>query len=373
VPVVTSAKSSAKASAERASGGPWAWCREFESLEGLRAAMRLAEAPLISTSATGACRCVVALADLGGARIAGTRLGGSAFTAGVTSADELSATVVLEADGGSINSVPLAPGTLFVFAPGTLYRGWNSAGYRWLTVSITRADAEVLAREYRWRVPDLRGGGMLSSRGPPEGIRSIRALARVIDLWRPRARPEPLDPGVLRPYGALWGTVLARAWARGVPQDAARRRVAGDAAVRRVIAYMEAHLTERLTSATLCRAARAPERTLEHLFRLRLGIPPTRYVAVLRLRAVRRALRLAAPGRDTTVAAIARAAGVRHLGRFSGAYLRMFGESPTDTLTATRAAVAVGEAAIDVLDEMAWDERTASRTPAAIHDPQRSR
>ncbi len=337
----------------RPPAAPWAWCRSFDSIESYRTAIRAVEAPLVSTSATGACTCVVALADLGGARIAGGRLGGSVFTAGFSSHEELSATVVLEATGGSLNSVPIRPRAIFVFPPGTHYRGWNAAGYRWLTVSMTREDAASLALEHRWRIPDLRGGAMLTSRCAADDMRSIRAMIREVDLWRPRPRPEPLDP-VAASRHARAGGASSRAWTCGSTHGASRRRVAGESLLRRAFAFMEAHLADPVSSADVCAAAGAPERTVEHVFRTRLGISPLRYLMVLRLRAARRALLRAESPAATTVAAVARGAGFRHMGRFAGAYRKMFGELPTETRPRPRAAdPGLGVGALDLLEEMA--------------------
>lgn len=334
---------------------PWAWCRSFRSIEGLRAAWKLPEAPLLSTSATGGCSCVVSLVDLGGVRIAATHLGGSTFTAGFSSADELTATVVLESAGGTIKGLALEPGGILVFPPGTLYRGWNAGGYRWLTITMTREDAARLAREHHGQPPDLRGGALLASRCSAEDMRSIRAMIREIGLWKPRPRPEALDPGPLTRHVAIWGRILARAWIRGATKSASPRRKAGDALLRRVLAFMEAHLADALSSADVCAAAGAPERTVEHAFRVRLGTSPLRYLTVLRLRAARRALRGQIGIAGTTVADIARSVGFRHMSRFSGAYRRMFGESPMETRPVLHTASARGvEGAVDLLEEMAW-------------------
>lgn len=350
---ITGALTTSNPATNRLPPPPWAWCRTFESIESYRAAIRLVEAPLVSTSATGACSCVVALADLGSARIAGGRLGGSVFTAGFSAPDELSATVVLEATGGSLNSIPIQPRGIYVFPPRTYYRGWNAAGYRWLTVSMTREDATSLASEHRWQIPDLRGGAMLTSRCTTEDMRAIRTMIREVDLWRPRSRPEPLDPASASRHARIWGSILARAWTRGNTHGASSRRVSGEALLRRAFAFLEAHLMEPVSSADVCRAARAPERTVEHVFRTRLGISPLRYLAVLRLRAARKALLHAERPGGRTVAEIARGVGFRHMGRFAGAYRKMFGELPTETRPRPRVADPGREvAALDLLEEM---------------------
>jgi transcriptional regulator GlxA family with amidase domain len=72
-------------------------------------------------------------------------------------------------------------------------------------------------------------------------------------------------------------------------------------------------------------------RTLQLCCSVFLGIGPTRYVMLRRLKQVRIALRGAGPD-STSVAEVARRHGFTQLGRFTGAYRSAFGESPSTTL-----------------------------------------
>ena len=74
------------------------------------------------------------------------------------------------------------------------------------------------------------------------------------------------------------------------------------------------------------------ERTLRKLFNEILGRPPSRHLRMLRLSEVRRAL-LAAHGQPVTVTEIATDFGFAELGRFSVEYRKVFGESPSETLS----------------------------------------
>ena len=84
---------------------------------------------------------------------------------------------------------------------------------------------------------------------------------------------------------------------------------------------------------------RAPiSTTLERAFRREFGMSPTEYIRVRRLAAANRRLKRA-EGADKQIARLAMDVGFNHLGRFSAAYRRQFGELPSDTLrTATAAA-----------------------------------
>ena len=101
--------------------------------------------------------------------------------------------------------------------------------------------------------------------------------------------------------------------------------------VRRAEAFMRACLGEPLMLHDICAAARASERTVEYAFHDVYGMGAKQYLRLLRLDRARRALRQAGPD-ETSVQAVARAAGFWHMGRFSIAYRDLFGESPSRTL-----------------------------------------
>lgn len=82
-------------------------------------------------------------------------------------------------------------------------------------------------------------------------------------------------------------------------------------------------------------AAGISQRQLERVFAKTLGISPIRYMQQQRLNAVHRALRAASRG-SATVTKVAQHWGFTELGRFAGEYTRLFGESPSATLAATR-------------------------------------
>jgi AraC-like DNA-binding protein len=81
----------------------------------------------------------------------------------------------------------------------------------------------------------------------------------------------------------------------------------------------------------LCAKIGVTERTLRSCCAEFLGISPTRYMLLRRLKQVRAALRDADTA-TANVAELARQFGFSQLGRFSGAYRAAFGESPSATL-----------------------------------------
>ena len=92
-----------------------------------------------------------------------------------------------------------------------------------------------------------------------------------------------------------------------------------------------ADLHTPLNIATLCRVLTVGERTLRNAFHRIHGLPPHRYLRMLKLSRARQELMLVR-GQSVTVTEIATDLGFVELGRFSVEYRRMFGESPSETL-----------------------------------------
>ncbi|MCK1410206.1 helix-turn-helix domain-containing protein [Bradyrhizobium sp. 76] len=93
-----------------------------------------------------------------------------------------------------------------------------------------------------------------------------------------------------------------------------------------------ADLDEPLHISALCHALAVSERTLRKAFHRIHSIPPCRHLRMLRLSQARRAL-LSADGKLVTVTEIATGFGFVELGRFSVEYRKVFGESPSQTLS----------------------------------------
>jgi AraC-like DNA-binding protein len=100
--------------------------------------------------------------------------------------------------------------------------------------------------------------------------------------------------------------------------------------VLRVEEFIEGHLGEAITLASLAEVAGISGSALEKAFRRHRGESPMKMLRRIRLERARESLR-SAPS-DATVTRIATAFGFTHLGRFSVEYRKRFGESPSDTL-----------------------------------------
>ncbi|WP_433061542.1 AraC family transcriptional regulator [Dactylosporangium sp. CS-033363] len=104
------------------------------------------------------------------------------------------------------------------------------------------------------------------------------------------------------------------------------------AAVRRAIAFMDAHADEPLTAATIATAAGIGVRGLQVAFRRHLDQTPLEYLRRIRLERVHRELQAAEPGEGATVKAIARRWGFANPGRFTAEYRNVYGHLPSRTL-----------------------------------------
>ncbi|MET8796395.1 helix-turn-helix domain-containing protein [Nocardia sp. NPDC004568] len=131
----------------------------------------------------------------------------------------------------------------------------------------------------------------------------------------------------------LAATVLATVPTTAVTgPSAVDRRDAHPDTVRRAVAYLESHVREDVTVAEVAAAAFVTPRALQSAFRRHLGTTPLRYLQRLRLAGAHEQLRAAVPGDGQTVAAIARAWGFAHPGRFAAAYHRWYGRTPAEVM-----------------------------------------
>ncbi len=91
------------------------------------------------------------------------------------------------------------------------------------------------------------------------------------------------------------------------------------------------HSNRALYLGEICAAVGVSERTLRVCCQEHLGMGPIRYLWLRRIHLVRRAL-VGADVRQTTVSRVAADFGFWEFGRFSVAYRKLFGETPSTTL-----------------------------------------
>ena len=158
-------------------------------------------------------------------------------------------------------------------------------------------------------------------------LRRLHAQACRLAETRPKILGHPevaraIEQGLIH---ALVTCLAAKRWDDG----AARRHHS------RIMARFEEVLADHpnrpLPMPQLCTLIGVTDRTLRSCCAEFLGISPSRYMLLRRLKTVRIALRDADPA-TASVAEIAEGCGFTELGRFAGAYRNAFGEAPSTTL-----------------------------------------
>lgn len=122
--------------------------------------------------------------------------------------------------------------------------------------------------------------------------------------------------------------LILQAWAEGevssVDSPSKRLRV-----LQRALDYIHSNARSIFTIEDVCRNSGCSLSTLERAFGERFAVSPKRYVTMLRLSGVHRAL--LSPNESRNVGDVASDWGFWHLSKFSADYRRMFGELPSAT------------------------------------------
>lgn len=138
----------------------------------------------------------------------------------------------------------------------------------------------------------------------------------------------------------LVGRHLAAALASGLTLMLADLQPAGQsptpARVRRAAEALETDPARAWTVAEIAAVAGCGIRSLQAGFRTEFGVGPMEYLRGIRLDVIHDELQACDPNGTHTVTEIATRWGVTHLGRFSAAYRRRFGEAPRHTLSTAR-------------------------------------
>jgi AraC-like DNA-binding protein len=104
------------------------------------------------------------------------------------------------------------------------------------------------------------------------------------------------------------------------------------AAIRRAVAFIDAHAADPITLDQIAAAAGLSGRALQAGFRRHYDTTPTRYLLKVRLEHAHRDLQAADPTTGATVAGIARRWGFPDPSRFTAAYRASYGQPPNRTL-----------------------------------------
>ncbi|PZE62276.1 AraC family transcriptional regulator [Curtobacterium sp. MCPF17_047] len=230
----------------------------------------------------------------------------------------------LAIDGGADTELVVSAGTPAVYPTG---RPFTIEAPPSITLHTIDIDGPALEALHLARSGEHAEPLRFAQTPDPEGLAALqRTLAA--------STPVLLDPAADRLTRArMVDAVSRRVLDAFAPAPAFPRFPGHPANVIRALDYIEAHLTEPITTADLAAAAGLSQRGLQQAFG-RNDLPtPLEALREARLRRARTLLADARPG-EVSVAAIARQLGFVHLGRFAGYYAERFGERPSDTLRA---------------------------------------
>lgn len=225
----------------------------------------------------------------------------------------------------------LGPGMFFVMNPGLRYRKIWSASSRQLMVKLPRALFATAG-----------GGTPVFAQRPHRADAEGRPLMRFLDyLCRDLRAGEGAgcDAAVRalheRSLAALLTASLPHRIVPALPAPAVMSSPAVPAHLARAERYLREHCAQAVSLDDAAEQAGISPRTLRDAFRQFRNTTPGAYLLRLRLARARAAL---LSGQGGTVTEIALAAGFAHLGRFAQTYARAYGEAPSATLRAGRAA-----------------------------------
>ncbi|WP_146244298.1 helix-turn-helix transcriptional regulator [Curtobacterium sp. MCBD17_032] len=225
-------------------------------------------------------------------------------------------------DAGTDDELVVRAGVPAVYPTGRPFTIQAPAGVTLHTIDL---DARALGDLHAARTGTAPRPLAFARRPDADGLAALRAVLAA-------SAPVLLDPAADRLERARHVDALSRRMLDAfVPAPAAPHHAGHPRNVARALEYIEEHLGEPITAADIAGAAGLSQRGLQQAFN-RNDLPtPLEALREARLRRVRTAL---ADGRvgEVSVAAVARAYGFAHLGRFAGYYAERFGERPNDTL-----------------------------------------
>jgi AraC-like DNA-binding protein len=225
--------------------------------------------------------------------------------------------------------VGLQPREIVFHGPGERFHQRTTSPCGWSLVGLAPEHLERYGRALSGKTLSLPAAARILRPAMRDAARLRRLHAQACHLAE--TRPKILaHPEVARAIEQGLIHVLVTCLAAKPRDDGAARRHHA-----RIMVRFEEVLTEhpnrQLHLPELCALIGVSERTLRSCCAEFLGISPSRYMLLRRLKAVRIALRDADPA-TASVAEIASGCGFTEMGRFAGAYRTAFGEAPSTTL-----------------------------------------
>ena len=204
------------------------------------------------------------------------------------------------------------------------------AGCRWGSMSLS---PDELAKAGRALVDrELAAPSSTNRMRPSTQLMSrLRRLHSVAGRFAWTAPDVISHPEVARALDESLTHAMIMCLTDGVPSELNRAGHHRLSAMGKLEELLSAHSNHPLYLSEICLATKLSERTLRVFCQEQLGMGPVRYLWLRRMHFARRAL-LLADANVETVTAVAMAYGFWELGRFSVAYRKLFGETPSASL-----------------------------------------
>jgi AraC family ethanolamine operon transcriptional activator len=233
----------------------------------------------------------------------------------------------------SINGERLHPLDFVLLPPGGRFIFASDSPRTWIAITIPRAIVESiwLANErLRLRISNKKTCIV------PVAAESQRLLVQhaeeLLALTHPGANPDHL----LQAESRLIDTARRVISHDGIAARASLDHLKANEIVAKAMAsFNKPDLAEGWYVEDLAKAAEVHPRTLLRAFHRVVGMGPVKYLRLRQLNDIRREL-CAAGERGQTVTEVLQAAGASDMGRVSGAYKALFGETPSSTLRASK-------------------------------------
>jgi AraC-like DNA-binding protein len=230
----------------------------------------------------------------------------------------------------------MASDNMVVYGRGTTNVVRTEASSRWASVSLDHAELMAVGQAIAGRELVCPSDTYLVA-PPPQAMALLKTVhAQAVRLVK--EVPTALNaPGAARALERQMEWAMVTSLTGDRPSE--RRWLPGRHAkiVNRFLEFLEVRPHEPVYLAEICAAIGATERTLRTCCQEILGAGPVRYLWLRRMHLARQAL-LHADALGTTVTDVATSHGFWELGRFSVAYRRLFGESPSQSLRRKNAA-----------------------------------
>jgi AraC-like DNA-binding protein len=251
-------------------------------------------------------------------------------------------TLAHKADRKAIGFVtePISPALRFCgidVRPGDLIIGRSDVTHQRSDANIRNGDMSLSTSDLNAAFEAITGREFVGAR-QTTAIRPDPALmSRLLTLHKAVGQLAHDAPDVLatREVARSLEEQLVHLMVRCLADSAIAKATTGgrrhDAIISRFEDFLAAHPDQPLYLTEICAGIGVSERTLRAVCEEHLGMGPIRFLTLRRMHLVRRALKEADPERST-VTNVVTDHGFWELGRFSGAYRTLFGETPSATL-----------------------------------------